>query len=154
MSDNPREDRDETTRAKRSRGEVTFVPAGLLPDFKKNPDYEYRWVRAVSGGQTDNLNINARMAEGWEPVQSSEHPEIKQFKFDKERDPFNGFIEHGGLILCKASKEKVQARKRYYDKVTENQMTAVDNDFMREQDKRMPLFRERTSTVTRGSKPE
>jgi len=66
----------------------------------------------------------------------------------------SGNVEHGGLILCKAPEEKMVARNEYYQQVSEKNMDAVDNTFMRQSDARMPLFNERKSTTTfgRGSK--
>jgi len=39
----------------------------------------------------------------------------------------------------------------YYAKQNQSQMESVDNNFMRQQDPRMPLFSDRKSTSTRGS---
>jgi hypothetical protein len=59
-------------------------------------------------------------------------------------------IEIGGLILCKTPIEFVQQRDAFYQQQSEGQMNSVDNNFMRENDPRMPLFRERQSKVSFG----
>jgi hypothetical protein len=41
-------------------------------------------------------------------------------------------------------------RRAHYANATESQASAVDNSFMRENDARMPLFRERKSTTSFG----
>jgi hypothetical protein len=63
---------------------------------------------------------------------------------------FPDSIEVGGLMLCKTPAELVEQRNKYYRTQAENQMVSVDNNFMRENDPRMPLFRERRTEVTFG----
>lgn len=144
--------REETTRERQTREDITFVPPGLLPEVvNKEPGYEYRWIRVSAMGQPDTPNVNSRFREGWEPVDPKDHPEIKQFEYNEK---YKGMIEHGGLVLCKNSIERVKARQKYYEQQAANQITAVDNNFMRESDRRMPLFKEGRTTVERGRKPE
>jgi hypothetical protein len=63
---------------------------------------------------------------------------------------FKDSIEVAGLLLCKIPEEFVEQRKAYFDKVAQDQIESVDNNFMRENDPRMPLFRERKSTTSFG----
>ena len=51
-----------------------------------------------------------------------------------------GGIEVGGLLLCKAPQEQVEKRRDYYKSHAESQMQAVDNNYMRENDPRMPVL--------------
>jgi hypothetical protein len=67
---------------------------------------------------------------------------------DKPRFPDS--IEIGGLLLCKTPKEFVSQRNSYYQRQTDGQMQSVDNAFMRENDPRMPVFKERRSEVKFG----
>ncbi len=60
----------------------------------------------------------------------------------------SGNVEIGGLMLCKAPSERVDARKAYYEGVNQQQIQSVDNSFMRENDPRMPLFSEKRSEVS------
>jgi hypothetical protein len=55
------------------------------------------------------------------------------------------------LLLCKAPKELMQQRKAYFAQKNQAQMDSVDNNFMRENDTRMPLFKEKRSTTSFGS---
>ena len=64
---------------------------------------------------------------------------------------FPGNIEIGGLLLCKAPVEIMDARNEYFRTQTQKQTLAVDNNLMKENDPRMPLFKESKSTVTFGS---
>ena len=61
-----------------------------------------------------------------------------------------GVVGVGGLILCKIDEDVVQQRDQYYQQQTANQMTAVDNDLMREENPAMPISRDRKSKVTFG----
>jgi hypothetical protein len=53
-------------------------------------------------------------------------------------------------MLCKAPEELVEERTDYYEHQTKSQMESVDNNLMRENDPRMPLFNDRKTKVTFG----
>jgi len=59
-------------------------------------------------------------------------------------------IEVGGLLLCKAPEEDVANRKKYYQDLAERQMSAVDSNYMKEENPAMPMFKERKTKVTFG----
>ena len=99
-------------------------------------------------GKDDPTNISGKLREGWEPVKASEHPEIRLFNVGQSRIPDS--IEVGGLLLCKTPVEFTEQRDAYYRQQAEAQMQSVDNTFMRENDPRMPMFKERSSKVTFG----
>jgi hypothetical protein len=88
------------------------------------------------------------MREGWEPVRIEEQPQFKLLVDPNSR--FKDNIEVAGLLLCKMPEEMVEQRGEYYAKMTKDQIESVDNSFMRENDARMPLFRERKSTTSFG----
>ena len=117
----------------------------LLPEPDKQPGYSYRWIRVASLGTADPRNLSAKLREGWEPVKAVDHPELQLFG-----NAATGNVEIGGLMLCKMSKEMADARDEYYSKQAQNQMDSVDNHFMRNNDPRMPLFSERSSSTSRG----
>jgi len=139
--------REMTTRPKFERA-ASWAPAELLPMFNKVPGWAYRWVRTSMLGQADAKNVSSQLREGWEPVQLSDHPEIQLFTNDAND---KGRIEVGGLMLCKIPEAFVEQRNAYYNKKTQEQTNAIDNNFMKESDRRMPLFSERKSTTTFGS---
>ena len=99
-------------------------------------------------GKDDPTNISGKLREGWEPVKASDHPEIKLFGESNGR--FADSIVVGGLMLCKTPVEFIDQRDAYYRQQADAQMQSVDNTFMRENDARMPLFKERSSKVTFG----
>ena len=100
-------------------------------------------------GQEDPTNVSKKRREGWEPVRAEDHPELVLYLDQNARD--SGLVEVGGLILCKMPTEMIRQRNEYYAKATQQQADAVDNSFMRENDPRMPLYREKNSKVTFGS---
>ncbi len=125
-----------------------WAPASLLPEINQNPDFNYRWIRTSMMGTADSMNVSAKMREGWEPVSLSDHPELKLFVDPNSR--FKDSVEVGGLLLCKTPKEFVEQRKSYYNKQTQAQTDAVDNSFMKDNDARMPLFKEKRTTTSFG----
>jgi len=147
MAEN-RTPRDMETRDAASRPK-SWAPPSLLPEINQEPGYSYRWVRISTLGTADVNNISSKFREGWEPVKASEHPEA--FSMSDPNSRFKDAIESGGLILCKTPVEFTEQRDAHYRKQTEDAVAAVDNNFMRENDPRMPLFKEKRSTVTFGS---
>ena len=139
-----RSNRDSKSRDKSAR--TVYVPPSNLPDPTPDPDYTFRWVATHVLGQPLANNVSLQMRDGYEPVKAVDHPELALFGNNA-----NGNVEIGGLMLCKAPKERVEARDEYYKKQAQNQMDSVDNHFMRNSDPRMPLFADRKSTTSRGS---
>ena len=68
-----------------------------------------------------------------------------------EQERFKDNIVIGGLMLCKAPVELVEERNAYYNEQAKSQMSSVDNNLMRENDPRMPLFNDRKTKVTFGT---
>lgn len=147
MPETPRIPREFETRAKAERPK-TWMPAELLPDPPKDPNYAYRWIRVSTLGNADPRNISSKIREGWEPVKVADHPEYAHQCDEKPRLP--GSIEVGGLLLCRTPKELVEQRNAFYTGQATGQMESVDNTFMRENDPRMPLFKQRRSEVSFG----
>jgi hypothetical protein len=50
-----------------------------------------------------------------------------------------------------ADSETAESRNAYYANQNKQQMQAVDNNFLRENNPRMPLFSDKRSTVSRGN---
>ena len=146
MAEN-RIDRELTTRDKTSRKKGWQRPE-VLPSPNPEDGYVYRWIRTSTQGQVDAPNVSSKLREGWEPVKANEHPEITMVAVENER--FADNIVIGGLMLCKAPQELVDERTAHYTAQTQNQIRSVDNNLMRENDPRMPLFIERKSKVTFG----
>jgi|TARA_R100001198_G_C5047217_1_gene105010 hypothetical protein len=120
----------------------------VLPSPNPEPGYNFHWVRVSTQGQVDATNVSSKLREGWEPVKASDHPEITIVAIEQER--FKDNVVIGGLMLCKAPVEMIDERNAYYNEQAQAQMSSVDNNFMRENDPRMPLFNERKTKVTFG----
>lgn len=145
----PRKDRESNTRETTTRVK-SWVPPQQLPDPKPQDGFRFRWIRVSLLGQSDDRNVSVKFREGWEPVKAEEHPEIvTKYGFNGNKD---GNIESGGLLLCKIPTETAESRNAYYANQNSQQMQAVDNNFMRENNPRMPLFSDKRSTVSRGTK--
>jgi hypothetical protein len=119
-----------------------------LPQPDKQPGYDYRWVRVSSLGQADARNISSKTREGWEPVRIEEQPRLQLLTDPNSR--FKDNVEIAGLLLCKIPSEFMDQRRDYYSKMNRDQVDSVDNNFMRENDPRMPLFAERKSSTSFG----
>ena len=119
-----------------------------LPQPDKQPGYDYRWVRVSSLGQADARNISSKTREGWEPVRIEEQPRLQLLTDPNSR--FKDNVEIAGLLLCKIPSEFMDQRRDYYSKMNRDQVDSVDNNFMRENDPRMPLFSERKSSTSFG----
>lgn len=126
----------------------SWAPPEMLPMPNPQPGWHFRWVRTAVMGEDDPGNMNRARREGFEPVKASEVPEISVVPDRDSRYPDS--IEVGGLLLCKAPDQFIADRTAYYAEQTRNAQQAVDNNLMKENDKRMPLFREGKSKVTFG----
>ena len=146
MAEN-RLDRELDTTAKKTRKQAWTRPE-LLPNPVPQAGYTFHWVRVATNGQPDPTNVSSKLREGWTPVKATDHPEIELVSIENER--FKDNVVMGGLMLCKAPVELVQERSQYYKDTNEAQIRSVDNNLMRENDPRMPLFNERSSKVTFG----
>jgi hypothetical protein len=147
MAEQIRDKRELSTRASTTRP-AKWMPPQLLPDPTPEPGYVFRWIRVSTMNKDDPTNISSKLREGWEPVRASDHPEVRLFGTDDKRFPDS--IQVGGLLLCKTPAEFVDQRNAYYSQQAESQMQSVDNTYMRENDPRMPLFKERSTKVTFG----
>lgn len=127
----------------------SWRPASVLPTPTPIDGYQFRWIRTAMMGNADIKNVSSRLREGWEPVEAKDHPELRVLADLDSR--FEGGIEIGGLILCKAPVETVEKRKAYYDHKAQTQVASVDQTYLRENDPRMPLTKpQRKTHVTFG----
>lgn len=134
--------RELETREKTTR--YVYKPASALPEPSPEPGYKFRWVATTVFGQDNATNMSQKLREGWVPVRAEDYPEL-QIRGNKD-----GNVEIGGLLLCKAPEEMVVAKKAYMANKARQNMDSVDNHFMRNNDARMPLFKESKSSVSKG----
>ena len=136
------------TRSKSERPKVWVPPSSL--DAPPAPEgFRYRWIRAESMGFQDTKNITGRLREGYELVRAEEIENASDYLVVDE-GRYKGVIGVGGLLLAKVPEEIAKQREDYMRRQHEARNEAVENDLMKEQDKRMPINIERQSRVTFG----
>ena len=135
------------TRTKTERPKEYKPPSSL--DAPQAPDgFRHRWIRVESMGFNDTKNIHGRLRSGYELVRADE--------YDDESFPvvmdgkYAGVIGVGGLLLARIPEELAQQRVDYQRRQTEGQDEAIENDLLRDQDKRMPISVDRNSKHTFG----
>ena len=135
------------TRSKTERPKVYKPPSSL--DAPPAPDgFRHRWIRAESVGFQDSKNIFGRLREGYELVRAdeykdSDYPTVTEGKYA-------GVIGVGGLLLARIPEELATARSQYQKTLSEGQDEAIENDLLKDQDKRMPIKVDRSSKHTFG----
>ena len=137
------------TRSKTERPKEYKPPSSL--DAPPAPDgFRHRWIRAESMGFNDTKNIHGRLRSGYELVRADE--------YDADQYPtvldgkYAGVIGVGGLLLARIPDELAQSRVDYQRRQTDGQDEAVENDLLKDQDKRMPMKFERSSKNFGGTK--
>ena len=127
-----------------------WAPPSLLDAPPAPEGYKHRWIRAEVRGFDDRKNISARMREGWELVRRDEYPDFEAPTIDSGR--YEGVFGVGGLLLARIPVETIQERSDYFNKMSSDAMTAVDNDLLKEtQHHSMAIQKpERQSRVTFG----
>jgi len=147
-NENKNTSRANQTRSKSERPKVWVPPSSL--DAPPAPDgFRYRWIRAESVGFQDTKNIASRLREGYELVRAEEVENASDYPvLDEGR--YKGVIGVGGLLLAKVPIEIAKQRQEYMTRRHAERSEAVNNDLMREQDKRMPIDVDRQTRVTFG----
>ena len=112
----------------------------------------HRWIRIETMGFQDTANVSKALREGWEFVRSEE---IKNTLGDHDYPvihdgKYAGLIGVGGLVLARIPEEIMKSRAEYFKKITQDRMTSIDNDLMKEQRPGMPINIDRQSRVTFG----
>ena len=146
--ENNKTSRASQTRSKSERPKVWVPPSSL--DAPPAPDgFRYRWIRAESVGFQDTKNIASRLREGYELVRAEEVENAADYPvLDEGR--YKGVMGGGGLLLAKVPIEIAKQRQEYMTRRHAERSEAVNNDLMRESDKRMPIDVDRQSRVTFG----
>tara|TARA_Y100000310_G_scaffold312561_1_gene359989 strand:+ start:245 stop:703 length:459 start_codon:yes stop_codon:yes gene_type:complete len=146
-----RETRTTQTRVKAERRRPWQPPSSL--DAPPPPEgYVHRWIRESVMGFDDKKNLSARLREGFELVRADEYPDFQAPSIQDGKHA--GIIGVGGLVLARFPIDSLDERNTHFQKVTSDQMEAVDNDLMREEHPSMPITQDRQSRVTfGGAKP-
>ena len=127
-----------------------WTPPSYLDTPNAPEGFRHRWVRVEILGFVDTKNIQGRLRSGYELVRADEYPE-EDFPVVTD-GKYAGVIGHGGLVLTRVPEEIARQRADYYMKQAQDQMTAIDNDLLKEQHKGMPIDIDRQSRTTFGGK--
>jgi len=140
--------RETDTRETEKRA-TPWKPAPLLPQPNPREGLDFRYVRVSMRGEADNVNASQAFRDGWEPVLSADYPELKVMS---DRDnPYPDNVVVGGLLLCARPSEIGEEIAEYANKEVMEQMEAVDRNYFREQDARMPMLNpDRKTRITFG----
>ena len=147
MTKDKKTSRAAETRTKTERPKEYKPPSSL--DAPPAPDgFRHRWIRAESLGFNDQKNIHGRLRSGYELVRADEY---KDSDYPIVTDgKYAGIIGVGGLLLARIPEELAQQRIDYQKELSEGQDEAIENDLLRDQDKRMPIKIDRHSKHTFG----
>lgn len=117
-----------------------------LPTPDPRDGLHFRWIRTSTLGQSDNTNVSSRFREGYTPVKASDFPELQIVSdFDSR---FKDNIEVGGLLLCSIPAEFAEDRREGQLEQAQHAIDAVDRNYLRENDPRMPVLNPERSTRT------
>jgi len=144
-----RSSRDVQSR-ERSERKMEWNPGSALSAPEPPIGYKHRWIRESVMEFDDKTNVHKKRQEGWDLVRAEEYPDWLGPVVDEGRNA--GVIGVGGLVLARIPVEMVEQRNRHYQGVTQQQMDAVDRDWMRENNPAMPkLAPQRKTSVSFGS---
>ena len=144
--------RNSRTSTVRDTRKKQWMPPSSLDAPPAPKGYKHRWIRTETRGQDDTGNVSKKLREGWEFVRAEEiknSPDIHKYPI-LNQGQYQGCIGIGGLVLARIPEEILKSRAEYFDRITQDQIQAVDNDLMKEQRPEMPINIDRQSRVTFG----
>ena len=127
-----------------------WTPPSYLDTPNAPNGYRHRWVRIETLGVADTKNIQGRLRSGYELVRSDEYPN-EDFPAISD-GKYAGVIGHGGLVLTRVPEEIARQRQAYFEKQAQDQVDALDNDLLKEQDNRMPIDIDKQSRTFGGKR--
>ena len=140
------------TQTRQSQERKVWRPGTALEAPEPPLGFKHRWIRESVMEYDDKTNVHKRRQEGYDLVRAEEYPEYTGPVVDEGRNA--GIIGVGGLVLARIPEELAEQRNQHYQKTTQNQMDAVDRDWMRENNPAMPkMAPQRKSSVSFGSRP-
>ncbi len=129
-----------------------WSPPSSLDAPKAPSGFVQRWIRVESMGFEDTSNVSKKLREGWEFVRAETLKEeigANQYPVVSKGE-YAGLIGTQGLVLARIPEEIAKSRAEYFKKISADQMSAIDNDLMKEQQPGMPINIDRQSRVTFG----
>lgn len=132
QDDSARSTRGTTTRESELRSKP-WSPAPLLPNPDPREGLDFRYVRIGYRESADSLNLSQALRDGWEPVKATEYPELAANVINDPNRRFPDNVEFGGLLLCARPVYIGEQMKQIGKKEMNDQIEAVDRNWMREQ---------------------
>ncbi len=126
-----------------------WTPGSNLPTPDPREGLEFRYVRATTRGVLDNVNLSKAFRDYWEPVLSSEYPELRVMS-DRGSEFPDGVVI-GGLVLCSRPKEFGDKMREIGDRELREQMRAVDQNYFNEPSGGMTKFSDKSTRVNQFS---
>ena len=151
-----RKEEKKTSRASQERSKdkrnQPWAPPSSLDAPPAPTGFCQRWIRVESVGFMDSANVSKKLREGWEFLRADTlQNEIGDNEFPKIAEgKYAGLIGVSGLVLARIPEEIVKQRAEYFKKISADQIIAVDNSLMKEQQPGMPINIDRQSRVTFG----
>ena len=145
----PRATREKETRRK------PWAPPSRLDAPPAPAGYKHRWIRAEINGFDDKQHVFGRIREGYELVRNEDLPEEYRDTLPTLEDGRHaGVVSVGGLMLARIPEETVAERTEFFQRKSQDQMQAVDNELMRENAHSSMRIQnpERSSRTTFGSR--
>ena len=146
---------DKTPRAVKTRDvearKTVWSPPRQLDTPVPPEGFKYRWLRAEIQGQQDDKNITSRLREGYELVREDELSAEDKLKYPTFAEgKYKGVISVGGLLLSKVPLEIVEQRNAHFQRMSQEQQEAIDNEVLKDEHPSMPITKNRSSKVTFG----
>ena len=140
--------RESTTRAK------PYTPPAKLSAPPAPPGVSQRWVRTSVGKEVDAKNMSYRMQEGYVPVRAEDRPGYGGPSHGSD-SRYAGVIGVGDLILMQNAEENVEARRDYYEKASQREIEAIDQQMFREDSDKAHMYapRRKSTTLTGTRRP-
>ena len=138
-----RTSRESNTRESAQRPQQ-WRPGSALEAPEPPIGFKHRWIRESVMEFDDKTNVHKKRQEGWDLVRAEEYPDYVGPVVDEGRNA--GTIGVGGLVLARIPVEVAEQRNAHYQGVAQNQMDAVDRDWMRENNPNMPKLKPQRST--------
>jgi hypothetical protein len=145
----PRASREKEARRK------PWAPPSRLDAPPAPAGFQHRWIRAEINGFDDKQHVFGRLREGYELVRNEELPEEYRDTLPTIEDGKHaGVISVGGLLLARIPNETLAERNAHYNRKAREQISAVDNELMRENAHSTMRIQnpERSSRTTFGSR--
>lgn len=126
-----------------------WAPGSNLPTPDPREGLEFRYVRATTRGVLDNVNLSKAFRDYWEPVLSSEYPELRVMS-DRGSEFPDGVVI-GGLVLCSRPKEFGDKMREIGDREQREQLASVDQSYFNEPSGGMTKFSDKSTRVNQFS---